>query len=74
MDSLDHLNMRIERVISELKDITPQFLERDIADSKKAVSFGQVKEIEASNRVTGRQRFSWFLNGIKRIENKSYFL
>ncbi|TFG78207.1 MAG: hypothetical protein E4H23_08045 [Chrysiogenales bacterium] len=46
MDRLDDLKTRIERVIAEFEDIT-QLLERNIADSEKAVSFGQVKEIEA---------------------------
>jgi hypothetical protein len=54
MDSLYDLNKRIERVISELKDIT-QLLERDIADSRKVVSFGKVKEIEASMARLERQ-------------------
>jgi hypothetical protein len=47
MDSLDDLKTRIERVISELTDII-QLLEGDIANSKKAASLGQVKEIETS--------------------------
>jgi hypothetical protein len=54
MDSLDDLQTRIDRVISELKDIT-QLFERDIADSKKVASFGQVKEIEASIARLKRQ-------------------
>lgn len=54
MDSLDDLKTRIERVISELKDIT-HLLEGDIADSKKAISFGQVKEIETSIARMKRQ-------------------
>jgi hypothetical protein len=47
MDSLDDLKIRIERIISELEEIT-QLLETDISDPQKAVQFGQVKEIEAS--------------------------
>jgi len=54
MDCLDDLKTRIERVVSELTDIN-QILERDIADSKKSVSFGQVKEIEASITRLKRQ-------------------
>jgi len=47
MDNLGDLKLRIERVISEAKDIIKLF-ETRIAESRKAVSFGQVKEIEAS--------------------------
>jgi len=47
MDSLDDLKTRIERTISELTNII-QLLEGDIADSKKSVSLGQVKEIETA--------------------------
>jgi len=54
MDSLNDLKARIEGVITELKNIT-QLLEQDIADSKKAASFGQVKEIEASIARLKRQ-------------------
>lgn len=54
MDSLDDLETRIERVISELKDII-QLLERDISDPQKAVAFPQVKEIEASIERLKRQ-------------------
>ena len=44
MDNLDALKLRIERIISEVKDIIKLF-EMEIADPKKAVSFRQVKEI-----------------------------
>jgi hypothetical protein len=37
MDRLDDLKTRIERVLAELVDIT-RLLERNIADSEKAVS------------------------------------
>jgi hypothetical protein len=47
MDNLDDLRLRIERVIFEVKDIIKLF-EIEIADPQKAVSFQQVKEIEAS--------------------------
>jgi len=47
MDQPDKLETRVERLISELSDII-QILERDISDSEKAVSFAQVKEVEAS--------------------------
>ena len=54
MDRLDDLKTRIERVISELKDIN-QILERDITDKKKTISFKQLKEIEASIARLKRQ-------------------
>lgn len=47
MGNLDDLKLRIERVISEVKDIIKLF-ELEIADPRKDVSFHQVKEIEAS--------------------------
>lgn len=47
MDNLDDLNLRIERVISEIKDIKHLF-ETDMADSRNHVSFSHVKEIESS--------------------------
>ena len=54
MDHLDDLESRVERLISELSDII-QLLERDIGDLKKAVPFGQVKEIETSIARMKRQ-------------------
>jgi len=54
MDNLDDLKLRIERVISEVKDIVTLF-EMEIADPKKSVSFRQVKEIEASIERLKRQ-------------------
>ena len=54
MDNLDDLKLRIERVISELKDII-QLFEMDITDPQKAVSLRQVKEIEASIERLKRQ-------------------
>lgn len=47
MDQLDDLEKRFEELIGELKDIIKR-LESHIGDSKKAISFAQVKEIEAS--------------------------
>ncbi len=47
MDHLDDLETRVEQLISDLSEII-QRLESDIGDSKKAISFGQVKEIETS--------------------------
>lgn len=47
MDHLNDLRTRVENTISELSDII-QDLERYIGDPENAVSFGQVKEIEAS--------------------------
>ena len=47
MDHLNDLRTRVENAISELSDII-QDLERYIGDPENAVSFGQVKEIEAS--------------------------
>ena len=54
MDNLDDLKLRIERIISEVKDIIKLF-EMEIADPRKAVSFRQVKEIEASIERLKRQ-------------------
>ena len=54
MCHLDDLETRVERLISELSDII-QLLERDIGDSKKAVPFAQVKEIETSIERMKRQ-------------------
>ena len=54
MDHLNDLKTRVERVISELSDIT-QLLKIDMADSKKAISLAQVKEIEASIARMKRQ-------------------
>ena len=54
MDHPDNLETRVERLISELSDII-QLLERDIGDSKNAVSFAQIKEIEASIARMKRQ-------------------
>ena len=56
MDHLDDLETRVEQLVSELSDII-QLLERDIDDSEKAISFGQVKEIEASIERMKRQGF-----------------
>ena len=47
MDNLDDLNLRIERVISEIKDIK-QLFETNMADPRNNVSFSHVKEIESS--------------------------
>ena len=47
MDYLNDLRTRVESIISELSEII-QNLERYICNPEKAVSFGQVKEIEAS--------------------------
>jgi hypothetical protein len=44
----------VEQVIAELKDII-QLFERDLGDSKRVVSFGQVKEIAASIERMKRQ-------------------
>ena len=57
MDNLDVLKLRIERVISEVKDIIKLF-EMEIADPRKTVSFRQVKEIEASIERLKRQGLS----------------
>jgi len=46
MDNLDDLKLKTERIISEVKDIIKLF-EMEIVDPRKAVSFRQVKEIEA---------------------------
>ncbi len=54
MGNLDDLKLRIERVISEVKDIIKLF-ETEIADPRKAVSLRQVKEIEASIERLKRQ-------------------
>ena len=54
MDNLDDLKLRIERVISEVKDIIKLF-EMEIADPRKVVSFRQVKEIETSIERLKRQ-------------------
>ena len=54
MDNLDDLKTRIERAIFELREIA-KLLEKDIVDSRKAVSFGQVKEIQASIARLKRQ-------------------
>jgi len=54
MDHLDDFETRVERLISELSDII-QLLERDIGDSKKAIPFAQVKEIESSIARMKRQ-------------------
>jgi len=47
MNNLDDLKLRIEGVISEVKDIIKLF-EIEFADPKRDVSFRQVKEIEIS--------------------------
>jgi len=54
MDNLDDLKLRIERVISEVKDIIKLF-KMEIADPRKVVSFRQVKEIETSIERLKRQ-------------------
>jgi len=54
MDNLDELKLRIERITSEIKDIIELF-EMEIADPRNAVSFRQVKEIEASIERLKRQ-------------------
>jgi len=54
MDNIDDLKLRIEWVISEVKDIIKLF-EMETADPRKAVSFRQVKEIEASIERLKRQ-------------------
>lgn len=54
MDHMDELKTRVDRVISELSDITG-LLKRDMADSKKAISFGQVKALEESIARMKRQ-------------------
>jgi len=54
MDNLDDLKLRIERVISEVKEIIKLF-EMEIADPRTAISFRQVKEIEASAERLKRQ-------------------
>lgn len=46
MDNFDELRSRIGTVIFELKDILKLF-EMEIADEQRAISFRQVKEIEA---------------------------
>jgi len=57
MDTLGGLTLRIEKVVSEVKDIIKLF-EMEIADPRKAVSFRQVKEIEASIERFKRQGIS----------------
>jgi len=47
MDHLDNLEIQVNELISELSGII-QRLESDIGDPEKAISFGQVKEIEGS--------------------------
>jgi hypothetical protein len=47
MDNLDDLKLRIEQVITEIKDIK-QIFETDMVDPRKDVSFSHVKEIESS--------------------------
>ena len=54
MGNLDELKLRIERITSEIKDIMELF-EMEIADPRNAVSFRQVKEIEASIERLKRQ-------------------
>lgn len=54
MDNIEDFKSRIERAISELKDIIHIF-KMDIADPQKTVSFHQVKEIEASIERLKRQ-------------------
>lgn len=54
MDHIDDLEMRVNKLISELSD-NIQCLESDIGDPKKAISFGQVKEIEGSIARMKRQ-------------------
>jgi len=54
MDNLGDLKVRIERVISEVKDIIKLF-EREIAGPQKGVSFRQVKEIEGTIERLKRQ-------------------
>ena len=54
MDQLDDLETRAKELISELSDII-QHLQSDIDDVKKAISFGQVKEIESSIARMKRQ-------------------
>ena len=54
MNHLDDLKTRVDRIIAELSDII-QRLERGIGNSKKAVPFAQVKEIETSITRMKRQ-------------------
>jgi hypothetical protein len=54
MDQLDDLETRAKELISELSDII-QHLQSEISDAKKAISFGQVKEIEGSIARLKRQ-------------------
>ncbi|MFO8089692.1 MAG: hypothetical protein R6U13_07650 [Desulfatiglandaceae bacterium] len=54
MDLLDDLEKRVSQIISELTDII-QNLENDIVDSRKAIAFSQVKEIEASIKRMKKQ-------------------
>ena len=54
MDHLNDLRTRVENAISELSHII-QDLERYIGDPENAVSFGQVKEIEASIKRLKKQ-------------------
>jgi len=54
MDNLDNLKSRIERIISESKDIMKIF-ESVFSDANKAVSFHQVKEIEKTVENFKRQ-------------------
>ena len=55
MDNVDDLKNRIDRTISELKELIKLF-EMEIADRDKTVSFRQVKEIEESIERLQRQR------------------
>jgi len=54
MDQLDDFEMRAKEFISELSDII-RCLQSDINDAEKAISFGQVKEIEGSIARMKRQ-------------------
>ena len=54
MDYPNDLKTRVGRVITELKDIL-QCLEKELGNSKRAVSFGLAKEIEASIARLKRQ-------------------
>jgi hypothetical protein len=54
MDNLDDLMFRIDKVVSEVKDIIKIF-EIEITDPHKAISFAQVKEIETTIERLKRQ-------------------
>lgn len=57
MDNVNDLKLRIERVISEVKDLLDLF-KMESTDPQKDVSFRQVKEIEASIERLKRQGLS----------------